>query len=117
MLRHQPEADRRRRRDFGPTPIARQFRFASAPRKVDRRRCRFTFPHARTPVEIVTKVPRRIRCGALPLQGLMLRVTTSRFLPRSSLPPAALGGSKWLRPKTELIRWKSDDPSAWLFFL
>ena len=118
MFRHEPEAGRRRGREFlRPTPIARQFCFASAPRKVDRRPCRFTFPHARRPDEIVTKVRRRIRCGALPLRGLMSRVTTSRFLPRFSFLPAALGGSKWLRLTTELIRWKSDDPSAWLFFL
>jgi len=102
---------------FGPAPVARQFCFASAPRKVDCRPCRFTFPHARRPDEIATKIPRRIRCGALPLRGVVSRVTTCRFLPCSSFPPAALGGSKWLRPTTELIRWKSDDPSAWLFFL
>jgi hypothetical protein len=50
-------------------PIARQFCFASAPRKVDRRPCRFTFPRARTPDEIVTKVSRRIHCGALPCEA------------------------------------------------
>ena len=71
---------------LGPAPIARQFCFASAPRKVDRWPCRFTFPRARKPDEIVTKVRRRIRCGALPLRGVVSRVTTSRFLPRFSFP-------------------------------
>jgi hypothetical protein len=31
--------------------------------------------------------------------------------------PAALGGLKLLRLTTVLSHWKSDDPSAWLFFL
>ncbi len=30
---------------------------------------------------------------------------------------AALGGLKLLRPTAVLSHWKSDDPSAWLFFL
>ena len=55
--------------NLAPAPIARQFCFASAPRKPDRRPCRFTFPRARTPDEIVTKVRRRIRCGALPREA------------------------------------------------
>ncbi len=54
---------------LGHAPIARQFCFASAPRKVDRRRCRFTFPRVRKPDDIVTKVRRQIRCGVLPFEA------------------------------------------------
>lgn len=52
--------------NLGPTPIERQFCFASSPRKPNRWPCRFTFLRAQTPDEIATKASRRIRCGALP---------------------------------------------------
>ena len=51
-----------------------------------------------------------------PLRDVVSRVTTSRFIPRFSILPAALGGSKWLRLTTELIRWKSDDPVCMALF-
>ena len=102
---------------LAPPPIARQFCFASAPRKVDRWPCRFTFPRAQKPDEIVTKVRRRIRCGALPFEASCRARGDESVIAVIFSVPAVLGGSKRLRPTTELIPWKSDDPSAWLFFL
>ena len=117
MFRREPEADRRRRGD-SLTPANRAavlFRLGAPEGK-----------SPAMPLHISSRAKAKrdrdessaaVRCGALPSRGVVSRKMTSRFLPCSSFPPAALGGSKWLRPTTKLIRWKSDDPSAWLFFL
>jgi hypothetical protein len=117
MFRHEPEADRRRRRVAWTRANRAAVLF------------RVGAPEGRSPAlpfHISSRAKARrdrdesseaVRCGALPLRDVVSDVTTSRFLPRFSFLPAALGGSKWLRLTAELIPWKSDDPSAWLFFL
>ncbi len=117
MFRHEPEADRRRGRDSW-THANR----AAVPFRVGAREGR----SLALPLHISSRAKARrdreesseaVRCGTLPLRGVMSRMTTRRFLPCFFSAPAALGGLKLLRLTAELIRWKSDDPSAWLFFL